>query len=471
MLLLEGSPMADRIDPRWAWAPYEPGPKSLWDLAKVGHLYRRAAFGATWAELQAGVKDGPAPTIDKLLKGADTAAFDRDMKPLADSIAKANNGVQARAWWLYRMLYTPHPLQEKMTLFWHNHFATSNSKVNNASAMLGQYELMRQHALGTFGPLLQEMSKDPAMMVWLDTVQSTKAMPNENYARELMELFSLGIGHYTEKDIREAARAFTGWKITDGKAKFDAAQHDDTEKTVLGQTGRFQGSDIVKICLDQPACAPFIVGKLFRFLVSESLPATPELLEPLVKQYRDGYDTSQLVATVLRSNLFFSLQAYRSRIKSPIDFVLGMVRALEGRVGTTGLATALEGLGQLPFYPPSVKGWDGGPTWLNGQTLLYRQNLALALTSTDDTRFGRRCDPVTLAAKHGKASDPEVLEFFLGLFLQNDAPAEAKQRLGHYLEQSHGVILRSYWTPQDAEQYRTRAVCHLVLTLPEYQLD
>src|SRR5438067_2917840 len=124
--------MSDRIDPRWAWAPYRPGPQVPWDLARVGHLYRRAAFGATWDELQAGLKDGPEKTIDKLLKGGDTTAFDRELKPLAESIAKTNNGQQARAWWLYRMLYTPHPLQEKMTLFWHNHFATSNSKVNNA---------------------------------------------------------------------------------------------------------------------------------------------------------------------------------------------------------------------------------------------------------------------------------------------------------------------------------------------------
>src|SRR5436305_365813 len=239
--------MSAPIDPRRAWAPYEPTPQSPWDLAKVGHLYRRAAFGANWAELQAGLKDGPAKAIDKLLKGGDTEAFDRETKPLADSIAKANNGAQARAWWLYRMLYGPHPLQEKLTLFWHNHFATSNAKVGNAGYMLGQYELMRRHALGTFGPMLQEMSKDPAMMVWLDTVQSTKAMPNENYARELMELFSLGVGHYSEIDIRQAAKAFTGWRLEQGKPVFDPKNHDDGPKTVLGKTGSYHADDVVDI--------------------------------------------------------------------------------------------------------------------------------------------------------------------------------------------------------------------------------
>src|SRR5437879_2706459 len=190
--------MTERIDPRRAWEPYRPSPESPWDLAKAGHLYRRAGFGATWGDLQAAVKDGPQKTIDRLLNGhGDLAAFEQETKPLAESIAKVNNGPQARAWWLYRMLYTPHPLRERMTLFWHNHFATSNAKVNNAGFLLGQYELMHRHALGSFRDLLQEMSRDPAMMVWLDTSQSKKRMPNENYARELMELFSIGSGHYT----------------------------------------------------------------------------------------------------------------------------------------------------------------------------------------------------------------------------------------------------------------------------------
>src|SRR5262249_54194181 len=240
-----------------------------------------------------------------------------------------------RAWWLYRMLYTPNPLREKLTLFCHNHFATSNGKVQNARYMLGQYELMRRHALGNFRTLLQEMSKDPAMMVWLDIQGSKKKTPNENYARELMELFSLGIGNYTEKDIREAARAFSGWELKGGKPVFNAAEHDDGEKTVLGQKGKWKGEDIVRICLEQKSCPYFIAGKLFKSLVSETVPATPELLEPLASQFKKSdYNFGALVKTVLRSNLFFSEQVYRTRIKSPVDFALGIVRGLEGRIGT-----------------------------------------------------------------------------------------------------------------------------------------
>jgi uncharacterized protein (DUF1800 family) len=463
--------MADAAAKR-AWEPYKPSDGDPWDLKKVGHLYRRAAFGASWADLEAGLKDGPDKAIDRLLQGGPGQdEFDKETGRLAENIRRANSGQQARAWWLYRMLYSPHPLREKMTLFWHNHFATSNAKVNNAGYMLGQYELMRRHALGNFRPLLQEMSKDPAMMVWLDTSLSKKGMPNENYARELMELFSLGIGHYTEKDIREAAKAFTGWEIKDGKAAFNPKEYDAGEKTVLGKAGPFKGEDIVNICLEQPSAPYFICGKLYRFLTSEMSPPEPELLEPLAEQFRKSdYDFGALVGRMLRSNHFFSGAAYRGRIKAPVDFALGIVRGLEGKTGTTALAATLEELGQNVFYPPSVKGWDGGPTWLNGQTLLTRQNLTLALTSTEDTRFGRRTDPAALAKKHGKKG-PELVDFFLKLFLQDDVPADSRDRLEEYQKHAEKQTYPVYWTKDDAEDHRVRSLCRLVLTLPEYQLD
>jgi hypothetical protein len=461
------------IDPGWAWQRYRPTPEQPWDLRRVGHLYRRASFGATHAELEAGVKAGPDAVLDRLFRGGPgLAAFDADMAPLAETIARANSGTQLRAWWLTRMLYSPHPLEEKLTLFWHNHFATSNAKVQSARFMLGQYQLMRRHALGSFAGLLQEMSRDPAMMVWLDTRDSKKGNPNENYARELMELFSLGLGQYTEKDIREAARAFTGWEIRGGKAVLNPRRHDDGDKTVLGQTGNFGGKDVVRICLEHKAAAPFLVGKLYRFLVSESVPATPGLLAPLAAQFRaSGYDFGALVRAVLSSNLFFAPEVYRTRIKSPVDFALGIVRALEGRVGTTALGVALEGLGQNVFSPPSVKGWDGGPAWLNGQTLLFRQNLALALTSTEDPRFGRRTDPAGLARRYNQRGDEELVDFFLRLFLQGDVAAGSRSRLVEYRRRAQDRPVPVYWTARDGADHRVRALCHLVLTLPEFQLD
>jgi uncharacterized protein (DUF1800 family) len=461
------------IDPRWAWEPYRPSAQAPWDVRRVGHLYRRASFGATHAELEEGVKAGPEAVLDRLLKGGPRQAeFDAEMAPLARTIARANNAQQLQAWWLARMLYSPHPLQEKLTLFWHNHFATSNAKVQSARFMLGQYERLRRHALGNFATLLREMSSDPAMMVWLDTRDSKKGNPNENYARELMELFSLGIGHYTEKDIREAARAFTGWEIQGAEAVFNQRQHDDGTKTVLGQKGPWKGEDVVRICLEQKAAAPFIAGKLYTFLVSETVPATPELLGPLADRFRtSGYDFGALARTVLSSNLFFSRAAYRTRVKAPVDFALGIVRALEGRIGTSAVAVALDGLGQKVFYPPDVKGWLGGPTWLNGQTLLFRQNLALALTSTEDPRFASRTDPAALARKYGLNSDEAVVDFFLRLFLQGDVPAPTRARLLDYQRRAHGLQMPAYWSAADAAGHRVRALCHLVLTLPEFQLD
>lgn len=465
--------MAPAVDPRWAWDAYQPSPRSPWDLKKVGHLYRRAGFGATWSELDTALKAGPQETVTRLIEGKPgEEAFAAETEPLAKSTAKGNNGKQAGAWWLYRMMYTPHPLREKMTLFWHNHFATSFAKVRNAGYMLGQYELMHRYALGNFRSMLVDMSKDPAMMVWLDTNASKKVMPNENYARELMELFSLGIGNYTEKDIREAARAFTGWKIEDGKAVFDPKQHDDGEKTVLGQTGKWQGSDIVRICLEQKSAPYFICTKLYKFLVSEAEPPTHEILEPLAEQFRDSnYDFGALVARILRSNLFYSPDAYRTCVKSPVEFTLGLVRGLEGHIGSLALALSLESLGQDLFHPPSVKGWDGGPAWLNGQTLLFRQNLALAITSTSDPRFGRRTDPVTLVRKYGKGSDADVVDFFLRLFLDGEIPAETRQQFVDYQQQVRNQTVPVYWTEQDAADHRIRALCHLVLTLPEFQLN
>jgi uncharacterized protein (DUF1800 family) len=467
------------IDPRWAWERYRPTPAHPWDLKKAGHLYRRAACGGTQAELQEAVRAGADGAIDQLLQGRPGEAdFNRLTAERVPSITRTNNGPLASAWWLYRMLYTPHPLREKLTLFWHNHFATSDRKVNNAGYMLRQYELLRRHAQGSFRTLLTEMSSDPAMMVWLDTVQSPRQMPNENYARELMELFSLGIHkfqrpserNYTEQDVREAARAFTGWRLDNGRSVFRAANHDDGEKTILGQRGRWQANDVVRICLEQPSCPYFITAKLFRFLVSETVPATPDLLEPLATEFRRDYNFGALVERMLRSNLFFSAQAYRTKIKSPVEFALGIVRGLEGNVGTVALTAALDGLGQRVFFPPSVAGWEGGRAWLNGQTLIFRQHLAQALTSTEDNRFGSRTDPARVARSHRRSSDAELVSFFLDLFLQGDVPAAERTRLLEYRERTRQETGPAYWTAEDVADQRVRTLCHLVLNLPQFQL-
>ena len=466
-----------RIDPEWAWQPYRPTATSPWDLKKAGHLHRRAGFGADLGELEATVGMGPERAVDRLLEGRPDPAGDSLWATMSRATAQNNAGDQLPALWLYRMLYTTHPLRERLTLFWHDHFATSNLKVQNAGFMLGQYETLRRNALGDFRTMVTDVSRDPAMMVWLDTIRSTRRQPNENYARELMELFTLGIGNYTEADVREAAKAFTGWRVDAGRARFQADQHDPGEKAVLGQHGRFSGDDIVRICLEQPAAAGFIARKMVRFLVSDA-EIPPPLVEPLAVEFRRDWDLGKLAGRILRSNLFFSEHAYRAKIKSPVDFALGIVRGLEGHgpgagqrgLGTLELSRALEGLGQRLFYPPSVAGWNGGRAWLNGQTFLLRNNLALALTSTTDDRFGRRADPAALVLRHHAGTSAERVDFFLRLFLQGDVPAETRQRLLDYAASAERQTYPVFWTPEDAAAQRVRALCHLVLCVPEFQL-
>jgi uncharacterized protein (DUF1800 family) len=375
-------PPLSTVDPTKAWQPWEPDDKQPWNLKWAGHLYRRAGFGANLAELRESVKSGHAATLDRLLDA--DAAKDKDfMDVLNDAgrkLAGQRNSYRLRGWWLYAMFYTPASLREKMTLFWHNHFATSNAKVQSPVLMQQQNQLLRTHALGKFGTLLVEISKDPAMLVYLDSNSNVQGKPNENYAREVMELFSLGVGNYTETDIREAARAFTGWHTDDDKFDFVAKLHDTGEKTVLKETGNWNGDDIVRILLAQDACARFLVHKLYRAFISETQEPPKEFLEPLCAQLRKSdYDIGALVKTMLRSRHFFSDYAYRQRIKSPVEFAVGAIMEATDRpvpVAPVVLAGQLEPMGQQLFAPPNVKGWPGGKAWLSTSTLLARHNFA-----------------------------------------------------------------------------------------------
>ena len=272
-----------------------------------------------------------------------------------------------------------HPLREKLTLFWHNHFATSIAKVREIKSMFDQNITLRKHALGKFRPFLLEMSKNPAMLRWLDSNQNVKEAPNENYARELMELFSLGVGNYTEKDIREAARAFTGWHTNSApngeEFEYNPSEHDEGSKTVFGRTGNWDGGDIVRLCCDKPACAKFLVGKLYTFLVSET-PPPKGLLTPLEEQFRKSdYDIADLVKTMLGSRLFYSAHAYRKRVKWPVEYVLEAVNTITpGQAKIQDLPDPLPGMGQVLFAPPNVKGWRTGTDWLNSRYLARPRN-------------------------------------------------------------------------------------------------
>ena len=384
----------ERVDPTEAWTPWTPSRDEPWDRKRASHLFRRAAFGATPAELDRALADGFSKTLERLLKGEPDAA-DR-LELLTESGQYYTEPANLRVWWLYAMLESGHPLREKLALFWHNHFATSYAKVRSTKLMYEQNVTIRKHALGRFRPFLLDMSKDTAMLMWLDSNRNVKGAPNENYAREVMELFSLGVGNYSEKDIQEAARAFTGWHHDAEVSTFEFVQalHDDGEKTIFRKTGRWSGEDVVRLCCDHPACAKFLVGKLYNYLVSET-PPPARLLEPLVLSFRKSdYDIASLVSVILSSRLFFSRHAIQKRVKWPVEYVLGAVRAVvPARVPLSDLTDPLAKMGQALFAPPNVKGWRTGTDWLNSATLLARNNFAETAAMGKWSSGGRSSNP------------------------------------------------------------------------------
>ena len=254
-----------------------------------------------------------------------------------------------------------------------------------------------------------------------------------------MELFSLGVGNYTEKDVQEAARAFTGWHTDGGAFIFNERLHDDGEKTILEQKGNWDGGDVVRIVLEQPAAGRFLARKLYRHFVSENDAPAEAVIEALAEQIRKSdHDMQAAVRTVLRSNVFFSAQAYRQRVKSPIELVVGLVRSLGGaETPPAALANLLEGMGQALYSPPNVKGWDGGKAWLNSATLLARHNAAWSLVGGDNAQFAARLDPSALAIKHGGDDSIKQLAFFLDLFLQGDISRKAVPKLLGYLKEGN----------------------------------
>jgi uncharacterized protein (DUF1800 family) len=400
--------------------------------------------------------------VERLLAGeASSESYYADANRSAAALLATGNANSLAAWWLNAMLQSPHPLLEKMTLFWHGHFATSAAKVTDSRMMFTQHALLRKHALGHFAPLLDETSKDPAMLVWLDSTTNHKAHPNENFAREVMELFCLGRGHYAEHDIKEAARAFTGWELRQDVFRFNRFQHDERPKAVLGRTGPWTGDDILKILLDQPATAQFLVGKIFRFFFSETEEPTVRLIEPLAVAFRQhDYDIAWLLRTILGSKLLYSSYALRQRIKSPVEFAIGLLRTLESPVNTFALADALRDLGQAVFYPPNVKGWDGGAAWINSATLVGRANLVWGLLADREGKYKTRMALDRLAALEG-ISDPaaesrRLAELLLAWPLPDAVYVQLAAIAGDKEEKDRS--------------HRLARVAQAIATLPEYQL-
>ena len=368
------------------------------------HLLDRAGFGATDREIREFAALDRGEAVDRLLQGGRReavtpppafvdAAIERPGKLKDDPEARkalrrklVQEGLELRAWWLQEMLDTPSPLTERMTLFWHNHFATSQRKVKAPQLMYRQNVLLRREALGNFATLLHEVAKDPAMLVYLDNARSRKGAPNENFAREVMELFTLGVGHYGEGDVKEAARAYTGWSVdpATGAYKYRPFFHDDGEKVVLGHRGHLDGDQVLDILLEQPATAHFIAEKMWREFVSPTPDETE--VERWARIFRAAhYEVKPLLRAIFLSDAFWSSANRAALVKSPVDVVVGTLRTFDIhpddlRPGAVACAV----LGQDLFGPPNVKGWPGGDAWIDSATLLGREQFVDRVFRTAD---------------------------------------------------------------------------------------
>jgi uncharacterized protein (DUF1800 family) len=416
------------------WAPYVPSEQAPWDLRRVVHLHRRAGFAATWGEIRRDLKDGPKASLDRVLAGkAATDGVPGDFAKTADllgeSAAPSGDPARLKAWWVYRMLYGPDPLTERLTLMWHNHFATSNLKVEILAAMRRQNELFRKLGRAPFGELLTAVVHDPAMLVWLDAPSNRKGHPNENLARELMELFSMGVGHYTEADVKEAARALTGWGLEEDAFADVPARHDDGEKTILGKKGPWKGDDLLRLVLDHPATSRRLAWRVCELFLGEKALRTADVAALADGLQARKLDMAWAIETVLRSRAFFADDNIGNRVLGPVEYLIGAARALElfePPSSTLVLAEWCGRLGQDLFYPPNVGGWPGGRDWLTTRALLGRANYAAALV--DGTRVGRPgpMDALALGRRHGEA---DVVAFATRLLLGTEPTPAWRARL------------------------------------------
>ncbi len=404
----------------------------------------------------------------------------KSVKPMQMEIRQQT--LESQGWWFRRMLKTEAPLREKMVLFWHDHFATSIQKTRFPVLMMQQNELFREFAFGNFRELTGRMVKDPAMMIYLDTQRSNKTMPNENFAREVMELFTLGEGNYTEADVKEAARAFTGYKLDrqTGEVTHWQGRWDGGEKEVFGKSGRFRGEDVVDLIFEREACAEFMARKLWVYFADEK--PTEETVKSLAGVFREGgYEVKPVLRDVFLSREFYSENVVGSQIKCPLQYLVQMLKELEMDEPPPGFPMMGQNqLGQVLFMPPNVAGWDWGKAWINTNTLLTRYNLAGRLTKGavgeemprgrrnrrmkgDGGSDGRGAGPafVKIATEEERNATTGLVAGLMERFFSTPVPEKARRSFIEYAEAKKGV---SFTDTELGE------LCHLMMSTPYYQL-
>lgn len=474
-----------------ALAPYA----GAWNEKLAAHLLRRAGFGGSPAAIANLASMGMNGAVSSLVNfpSTDALAAPGDLydprKAFAayflgggrrnamapDEMTRRQMGMEIRrnerksilslqSWWLDRMLATPAPLQEKMALFYHGHFTTAAIQKGADPAMIfNQNQLFRTYALGNLRELTWKVSTDPAMLVYLDNARNDAQHPNENYARELMELFTLGVDHYTESDVRESARAWTGWKVRPltGEAYFVDRAHDNGTKTFLGQTGNFTGQDVVNIIFRQHQAAEYFATTLLNFfLYNNPEPALVSAVAALLR--KNDYNLKPVMSTLLRSNVFYSSRAYRSLVKSPVEFVAGTYNALGIPSTDVSALRGLNSMGQILFYPPNVAGWPGGQNWLTSQTLIARQNFVAGLVNSPMMSDAAWLQKIPLKATAAASELTKTI-------LHGDASPHSIAQIADYLNGVNTSAL-GMLSGENYEE-RVRGAAYLTMALPAYQLN
>lgn len=430
-----------------------------WDEEKAAHLYRRAAFGGRADEIRQSVSDGLELSVDKLLDYGRTPndLLENRINALQLNL-KANGKLSDLSrWWLIRMIFTARPLEERLTLFWHDHFATLYTKVLHIGWLRSENDTLRFNATGRFRDLMLAVARDTAMLYFLDTYLSTKTNPNENFAREILELFTLGVGNYAESDVMAATKAFTGWGFNGTTAEFvfNGQEHDDSDKTLLGRTGPWNGEDIIRIVCGEFAHGQYIASKLFAWFAYDN----PEqaVIDRLARVYLD-HDThiAPLVRAILTSDEMYSARAMWGKIKSPIDHV---VMASKQLVLPNDVEDAFRYLvqgGQTPFDPPDVAGWEGGSSWITPSALLNRMNFADAATRT--------FDPLPFLAGERIDTPSQLVDYYTKRLGPLPLPAESRTALIGYVSPDGAMPAGSL------NMTKQRGLACVILSLPEWQM-
>jgi uncharacterized protein (DUF1800 family) len=451
----------DDIDPDIAWQTWEPSHEEPWDLRRAALLHRRSGFAATAEQLQATLTLKPDEIVAKMVRGEsipsfESDSFETDSAELGKSVLATSDMKQLASWWLHRMLNTPTPLIEKMTLFWHGHFATGAEKVLDLELMHTQNRLLRENALGNFRNLAQGIAKDPAMLIYLDSVTNRKAHANENFARELMELFCLGEGNYTETDVQQLAKCFTGWEIRRKQFRFNPGQHDDSMKTILGKPAIESGEAAIDCVLTSPHMPKFIVRKLFRFLVTEDAEPTDAFLAPLAERFaQNNYSVASVVQMILGSRLMLSGWSIGRKVRSPIELAVGWMRTLKCSTNIGVLSDRLKTIGQAVLFPPNVKGWEGGRAWITSSTLVGRANLIYELIQNEKTRFDKS-NLKEFATKNTQTDSAQFSNWFASQFFSEGLSVTEKE----HIKQSFTPTMDS-WANQTMIYLASRPKIHL----------